>query len=783
MAVSKRKRAPLWKRPELWLALAAAGFVVVLFSRDLEQTSPGPLSAVHASLDELDGAGSCKRCHGGFGESLAGACLTCHEAIESDLDLRRGLHGTLDPASAQACGTCHSEHHGAEFRLVSDTAFAAAGVADVMAFDHALVGLDLAGKHTEIACSECHAASEVLVLAHGTRRFGGLDASCASCHEDVHGGELGNSCADCHVQTQSFGPPPSFAHASFDDGGDHAGLECATCHEPGSDWSIERSFDREGPGRAERCDACHDQPHTDVLLAAAAFFFSAEPATSCRGCHDPRDGGFSLGELTQERLAPAPPGPVAARVTPELHARAGFELDGAHTELGCADCHGAAADVAHDFSQRFPGREREDCAACHTDPHGGEFEDRGPLACATCHATSEFAPSSFGLAEHRGTDFPLHGAHTDLACAACHEPSAPQQALRFDAVGTSCADCHDDAHGGEFDRGPFASASCSECHSDTAFRPAHFGLDQHGLTGFALDGAHGAVGCAACHTERLDSGPLRFAGLQDDCAACHTDVHDGLLAQAAVALASPSNAQAAPTDCAECHGATTFSEVDRAAFDHGRTGFALVGAHAQAQCETCHRPAKTADADLRRFGRASDLFGASMTRCDDCHADAHGGALLPVGGAVADCSACHGSEAFAPATIDFDHGRWTGIGLEGGHAGLECAGCHERPAVSAHGPRNLGLVRGSRCYDCHADPHVAQFGDVRGDSCLRCHDGDARLTFDHAEDARFALDANHRDLACASCHDAWPLEGGGSAVRYKPIAHSCADCHGTVGDR
>jgi hypothetical protein len=47
------------------------------------------------------------------------------------------------------------------------------------------------------------------------------------------------------------------------------------------------------------------------------------------------------------------------------------------------------------------------------------------------------------------------------------------------------------------------------------------------------------------------------------------------------------------------------------------------------------------------------------------------------------------------------------------------------------------------------------------------------VAFDHARQSRFALDSNHRDLTCATCHR--PEQG---VVRYRPLARSCAACHG-----
>jgi hypothetical protein len=60
------------------------------------------------------------------------------------------------------------------------------------------------------------------------------------------------------------------------------------------------------------------------------------------------------------------------------------------------------------------------------------------------------------------TDFPLEGAHVNVACETCHrQPLSAQVKL-----GSQCGDCHrtDDVHDGEF--GP----DCGRCHSAESFR-------------------------------------------------------------------------------------------------------------------------------------------------------------------------------------------------------------------------------------------------------------------------------------------------------------------------
>jgi Zn finger protein HypA/HybF involved in hydrogenase expression len=124
-----------------------------------------------------------------------------------------------------------------------------------------------------------------------------------------------------------------------------------------------------------------------------------------------------------------------------------------------------------------------------------------------------------------------------------------------------------------------------------------------------------------------------------------------------------------------------------------------------------------------------------------------------------------------------DHARLR-LPLEGAHARAACEACHV-PATSAAG-RTFGRAKGTSCQDCHADPHVGQFAAGGRTDCARCHAPNEAFEtphFDHARDARFALDATHAKLDCARCHVPTPLASGGSAIRYKPLGTACADCH------
>jgi Cytochrome c3 len=161
------------------------------------------------------------------------------------------------------------------------------------------------------------------------------------------------------------------------------------------------------------------------------------------------------------------------------------------------------------------------------------------------------------------------------------------------------------------------------------------------------------------------------------------------------------------------------------------------------------------------------------TLCLDCHKDVaadlrerarfHG--RMPNGGA-GECRACHTEHKGRGADIvqfdpgQFDH-RLTEFPLEGGHAALDCAACHQ--------PKSAWRKAPLACADCHKrdDVHKAQFSQ----SCGECHGlvSWSGGKFDH-DKTDFKLNGAHSVLSCDACH-----VGG----RYKPTPKTCVGCHAT----
>jgi hypothetical protein len=428
---------------------------------------------------------------------------------------------------------------------------------------------------------------------------------------------------------------------------------------------------------------------------------------------------------------------VAGRsaASPQLQVSPG-PLSGAHAKFegitNCQKCHdaGRALSAARCLACHKPIADRiarksgvhravaGDCSRCHAEHRGTDADLRRLDRQTFDHATE--------------TGFALDGLHGKVAanCAACHKTRS------FIAARPACDSCHADVHKGTL-RG-----DCTRCHRTTiAFKQTRTAFD-HATARFQLTGAHRDVACEKCHVDRVYR-PLVF----DDCSSCHKVSHRRTLGRT----------------CVSCHVTDRWAAAARG-FDHGRSGFALAGAHAQVACAKCHTSGV-------RNALAHD-------RCGACHANLHRASVQE------DCGKCHNETDFRKAS--FDHSTRTGFPLAGRHEGLECRKCHT--SLSAPDVPLASKVldfRGSSrdCGTCHKDQHKGEFGR----SCESCH---RALTFKaagfvHPRAAEFFA-GRHQGLTCAKCHvrpadprvprpPSDPLPG-----RATPPSMACGTCHADV---
>ncbi len=112
-------------------------------------------------------------------------------------------------------------------------------------------------------------------------QFSGLGTACASCHQDVHLGQVGATCDTCHsaasfkVMNYKHREPARDFFA-----GRHVSAECRACHA-----SATQQFPA-GRGTAikfaieKTCTNCHKDPHNGTLGADCARCHRPEPSTS-----------------------------------------------------------------------------------------------------------------------------------------------------------------------------------------------------------------------------------------------------------------------------------------------------------------------------------------------------------------------------------------------------------------------------------------------------------------------------------------------------------------------
>jgi hypothetical protein len=467
---------------------------------------------------------------------------------------------------------------------------------------------------------------------------------CSSCHQAFESGAQRSLCLACHKEIDE----------DLTDGlGFHsrsplaATGQCNSCHpdHKGRDANnlglSDATFDHaltdyplEGRHATVTCTECHrpEIPRRDA-------------PGECKNCHEDDDahgGALSddCGQCHDE---------LDWRKTRFDHDSTEYPLTGAHVTASCNGCH-----VTTEYKET-----PSDCVSCHAidDAHEGNFG----VGCADCHKTDTWRKKSFDHKKESG--FALTGAHGEARCATCHRLPPGERKLP-----ETCSGCHssDDVHAGRF------GEQCGTCHSPSTWDRSKF--DHAKKTKFPLRGAHLQNSCNGCHTQQVKEGET-----PTDCYECHRsdDVHQGNLGK----------------ECAECHNEESFS--GRVLFDHELAGFPLLGLHAIASCESCHRDHTFSIADVSCL---------SCHKGDDVHEQTLG----------SDCQYCHNPNGWM--RWQFEHDVETSFVLHGAHEDLSCSGCHRTPMT------RRTQVAGD-CIDCHAseDAHRGGFGR----SCDDCHTDEA----------------------------------------------------------
>lgn len=337
----------------------------------------GTCATCHADPHKGEFKQDCKACHGEttfakgtFNHAAtrfpladrhgALACQSCHKSL-----VRTGPPSAraMDfRGAAVACASCHADPHTGELGS-SCEACHSAKTFKLATFTHPRFPELFGGRHGPLACASCHKppaaaggrgaparASPAALPA--VPKFAGTPTACASCHQDVHLGQVGPSCATCHSVEAAKFAADRFSHgrATFALTGKHAAVACAACHK------TETAVFPSGRGTAMRlkgtpatCQSCHADVHLGQV------------GSSCESCH--ATSSFVVSKYQHRKPA-----------------RDFFA--GRHLMAACGACHktqtrqfpaGRGTAIEFAVSTR--------CVTCHTDVHRGTLGEN----CIACH--------------------------------------------------------------------------------------------------------------------------------------------------------------------------------------------------------------------------------------------------------------------------------------------------------------------------------------------------------------------------------------------------------------
>jgi hypothetical protein len=292
--------------------------------------------------------------HGGL------ACQSCHKSI-----VRAGPAAAraMDfRGAATACASCHADPHVGELGSACEACHSAKTFT-LATFSHPRFPELFGGRHGPLACASCHKPPAAAAgrgapgragaaAAAAMPKFKGTPTECASCHQDVHLGQVGPSCAGCHSVAAPKFAPDRFSHsrASFALTGRHTAVACAACHKTETAaFPSGRGTAMRLKGLATTCQSCHADVHLGQV------------GSTCESCH----------------------GTAAFAVSKYQHRKPARDFfAGRHLMAACGACHktqtrqfpaGRGTAIEFAVSTR--------CVTCHTDVHRGTLGEN----CIACH--------------------------------------------------------------------------------------------------------------------------------------------------------------------------------------------------------------------------------------------------------------------------------------------------------------------------------------------------------------------------------------------------------------
>ena len=322
------------------------------------------------------------------------ACAACHmkapAAIASRPAPARGRPATREATARGAaparqpvasdfgglrteCVSCHTDVHRAELGAACEMCHTARSF-QVTGFTHARVRPFFDGQHAMLRCAQCHVSTYGTMPAPAPPRgpilaaagraasvpallrvgFAKASDACATCHTDVHLGQVGARCETCHtVATPKFAVP-TFQHSTtrFPLTGKHTAAACQSCHTVATqDFPAGHGTARRLAGMGTACATCHQDPHKGELGA------------SCERCHSTDTFTFSGKWYTHSNRQLSRTFFVGRHVT------------------ACTACHKRGPETTPARTMLAAYVIPTACASCHKDVHRGALGPR----CESCH--------------------------------------------------------------------------------------------------------------------------------------------------------------------------------------------------------------------------------------------------------------------------------------------------------------------------------------------------------------------------------------------------------------
>lgn len=499
-------------------------------------TSAGfPLQNSHAGK-------TCVDCHQTSYTTTSNECSSCHMPDYQGSTNPNHVAGNYP----QVCSSCHT-----------DVGWAPA------TFDHTIVNFPITGRHTTVACAECH-----------TTGFTNTPNQCSGCHLDDYqtaqnpnhiGAQFPQTCATCH--TSSGWAPATFEHdiEYFPIySGKHRNewnSDCRSCHNVPTNYA------------AFTCIDCHEHDQTSMNQQHQGVQGYIYASAECFACHPDGTANGAFNHTTSQ-----------------------FPLTGNHLTLTCNQCHATG----------YPNTPN-DCYSCHQTGYNLTNKLNHTLAgfsqnCTECHNTSGWVSTTFNHSTTTG--FPLTNAHSTPVCSACHETT-------YTGTVSECSSCHIDDYNAATNPNhlaPHFPTICSDCHTNSAWAPSTFNHDaQHFpiysgehrnewnnncLTCHTVPGNFASFSCIDCHEHNQTSmnqehqGVANYSWNSQRCFECHPDGESGPTLKQDHSF-YPISGKHTSVTCNDCHSA-----------EGGKP-----------QCIGCHQEELTSAHKLE----------ASNTRCWECH--------------------------------------------------------------------------------------------------------------------------------------------------------------------